>query len=239
MNNQTTYDVRGWKLQLWIIAYIKGDGMYSFKVQALPNSEWKQRPAYLLSEKWQIPEQNQTNDKTQVNHKPTSDSKGVTSVQTQETFSLFFQLCFSSILPYNTAQIVELKKPLIPNIKAQSNKAMVWRLTALPFSYLDNPCSVLCRKGNCPLCSDHILPDRWAPNISKCLPPSHSLNFQLFQKNNSKQKLNCECLLRSPSPRKDFPSFTAVAVLIAASYTTVLQGKSPNSPFFWETNSSV
>lgn len=103
--------------------------------------------------------------------------KGATSMQTQESLSLFPRLCFSSILPYSTVQIAELKKFLITNIKAQSNKAVVWRITALPFSYSDNPCSVLHREGNCPQCSDHILPDRWAPNISKWLPPTHSLNF--------------------------------------------------------------
>lgn len=110
--------------------------------------------------------------------KPKSkDTKGAILVQTQESLSLFPRLHFSLILSYSAVQIAELKNLLISNIKAQSNKAVVWRITALPFSYSDNPCSVLHREGNCPPCSHHILRDRWAPNIPKWLPPIHSLNF--------------------------------------------------------------
>jgi len=164
--NQTIHDAKSWIIQLCIITYLKGDGIYSLKAQSLPGSESKvpDLPT-CFHRKWQISEKNP------------EDIKGATSAWTQESLSLFPRLCFSSILPYSTVQITELKKVLISNIKAQSNKAVVWRITALPFSYLDNPCSVLHREGNCPPCSDHILPDRWAPNISKWLPPTHFLNF--------------------------------------------------------------
>lgn len=125
----------------------------------------KQSPRlpYVFWQKWQISEKK--------NPKP-KDIKGATSVQTQESLSLFPRLHFSFILSYSTVQIAELKNLLISNIKAQSNKAVVWRITALPFSYSDNPCSVLHREGNCPPCSHHILRDRWAPNIPKWLPPN-------------------------------------------------------------------
>lgn len=53
------------------------------------------------------------------------DIKGASSVQTQESLSLFPRLHFSFILSYSTVQIAELKNLLISNIKAQSNKAVV------------------------------------------------------------------------------------------------------------------
>lgn len=164
--NQTIHDAKSWKIQLSFITYIKGDGMYSFKAQSLPGSESKVPD---------LPTCFQRNGKS--HWKTLKISRGQRKCKPMKASVFSLDSCFSSILPYSTVQIVELKNLLIPNIKAQSDKAVVWRITALPFSYSNNPFSVLHREGNCPQCSDHILPDRWAPNIWKCLPPTHSLNF--------------------------------------------------------------
>lgn len=95
---------------------IKSDGMYSFKSQFLPSSKTKSQTSLrILTEVANL---------RKKKPKP-KDIKGATSVQTQESLSLFPRLHFSFILSYSTVQIAELKNLLISNIKAQSNKAVV------------------------------------------------------------------------------------------------------------------
>lgn len=97
--------------------YIKSDGMYSFKSQFLPSSKTKSQTSLRILTKV-------ANLRKKKKPKP-KDIKGATSVQTQESLSLFPRLHFSFILSYSTVQIAELKNLLISNIKAQSNKAVV------------------------------------------------------------------------------------------------------------------